>query len=261
MLLKVENLTIRFNDFIAVNNLNFELEKGDTLGIVGESGAGKTVTARAILKILDPNAKVEGKVLWKGVNLLKLDEKQMTKIRGSQIAMIFQNPQLALNPSFTIEEQMTSLLKLHKKLNHKEAIEQTKEFLKLAQADALIPRLKYYPNQISMGEAQRVMIAMAIACQPELLICDEPTSSLDVTLQAEIIQLLSELQEKLKFSMIFISHDLAVISKIASRLLVMFKGEIVEQGYTEEIFSNPKNEYTKKLLNSALFINSKIKIN
>jgi peptide/nickel transport system ATP-binding protein len=112
-----------------------------------------------------------------------------------------------------------------------------------------------------MGEAQRVMIAMAIACQPELLICDEPTSSLDVTLQAEIIQLLSELQEKLKFSMIFISHDLAVISKIASRLLVMFKGEIVEQGYTEEIFSNPKNEYTKKLLNSALFINSKIKIN
>jgi ABC-type glutathione transport system ATPase component len=139
MLLKVENLTIRFNDFIAVNNLNFELEKGDTLGIVGESGAGKTVTARAILKILDPNAKVEGKVLWKGVNLLKLDEKQMTKIRGSQIAMIFQNPQLALNPSFTIEEQMTSLLKLHKKLNHKEALEQTKEFLKLAQADALIP--------------------------------------------------------------------------------------------------------------------------
>jgi len=257
MLLQVKNLSVKFNDFFAIKNINFELSKGETLGIIGESGAGKTITARAILRILDPNAKVEGEILWNGINLLKLSEKEMTKIRGSQIAMIFQNPQLALNPAFTIKEQMISLVKLHKKVNRKQATELTEDLLKLVQAENLISRLNSYPSQISMGEAQRIMIAMALACEPKLLICDEPTSSLDVTIQAEILQLLSKLQKQLQFSMIFISHDLAVISKVANRLIVMHKGKIIEKGSLDEIFLNPQNEYTRKLIKSAIFINSK----
>jgi len=259
-ILEVRNLTVKFNDFVAVKNVSFDLYQGDVLGIVGESGSGKTTIARAILKILEPNAKVEGNILWKGIDLFKIKESEMTKIRGSQIAMIFQNPQLALNPSFTIGEQMISLLKLHKNIKNKDALETAKNFLKIVRAESLIPKLNYYPNQISMGEAQRVMIAMALMCEPELLICDEPTSSLDVTLQAEILQLISDLQNKLKFSIIFISHDLAIISKISSRVLVMFKGEIIEEGSTEKIFKNPENEYTQKLLKSAMFLNLKLNL-
>ena len=258
MLLDVQNLGVAFENngtlYTAVKNISFSINNGEIVGFVGESGAGKSVTAKAILRITGPGSIVTGKVIWQDrINLLELPEKEMRKIRGSGIAMIFQNPQLTLNPGFTIKNQLISVIKLHNQNLSKDQIaEKLENLLELVQAGYLLRngKINSYPFQLSGGECQRIMIAMALACNPELLIADEPTSSLDVTIQAEILDLLKDIQEKFKLAVLFISHDLAIVSQIANRIMVIYKGEIVESGETEKIFTDPRHPYTVKLINS-----------
>jgi microcin C transport system ATP-binding protein len=256
MLLDVQNLSTDFNAegkiFSAVKNVSFSIEAGETVALVGESGSGKSVTALSLLKLLPyPMAShPSGKILWQGDDLIVKTDEQMQAVRGNDIAMIFQEPMTALNPLHTIEKQISEVLFVHKHMTKDQARKRVLELLDLVELEGLYDRLDAYPHQLSGGQRQRVMIAMALANEPKLLIADEPTTALDVTVQAEILKLLKNLQAKMGMAVLLISHDLGVVKHMAHRIGVMKKGELVEFGKTTEIFANPQHDYTKKLLAS-----------
>lgn len=242
----------------AVNGVSCTIEEGKTLGLVGESGSGKSQTAMSILQLFEPNQKIyDGEIIFDGKKISDYKRSQMEKIRGNDISMIFQEPMSSLNPVFTVEKQISEVLILHKKMNKKEAAKRVEELL--AQVKIPNPHVvaKQYPFELSGGMNQRVMIAMALACEPKLLIADEPTTALDVTIQAQILELIKEFQERTKMSVIFITHNLAVVAQICDKVSVMYAGRIVEQASVEEIFYNPKHPYTKGLLKSMPRIDSK----
>lgn len=235
----------------AVKGISFDLPKGKTVGLVGESGSGKSVTSLSVMKLI-PNPPGEitgGQILFEGTDLVKADEAHMRKIRGNRISMIFQEPMTSLNPVFTVGEQIAETLMLHEGLNKSDAIKKSIELLDQVGIPDPQKRVIAYPHEMSGGQRQRVMIAMAIACNPDVLIADEPTTALDVTIQKQILELLADLQKKYGMSVLFITHDLAVIGDIADEVVVMYKGDIVEKGTKDEIFKNPKHPYTKGLIN------------
>ena len=236
----------------AVDGVTFSLEKGKVLGIVGESGCGKSVTSLSIMRLVDTTTgKYEGgEILFEGKDILKLPEKEMRKLRGNKISMIFQEPMTSLNPVFTIGYQIMESLILHKGMNKKDAHARAVELLELVGIPEAGKRVDEYPHQLSGGMRQRVMIAMALAGDPELLIADEPTTALDVTIQAQILDLLKSLQKKLNMSIIIITHDLGVIAEMADEVAVMYAGDIVEKAETRELFADPKHPYTIGLMNS-----------
>jgi len=262
-MLKVQDLVISFksNNKITtvVDHISFELKEQQILGIVGESGSGKSVTSLAILGLLSKNALVEGSILFNENELTNLSEKAFQKIRGNQISMIFQEPMSSLNPSLTCGFQVLEILLQHKNISKSAAKNEVINLfnkVKLPRAEVIFNQ---YPHQISGGQKQRVMIAMAIACKPQILIADEPTTALDVTVQKEIIELLKELQQETKMSIIFITHDLALVSEIADTVVVMYQGKIVEQGNAKQLFISPKNNYTKALINSKPSLTQRLK--
>lgn len=242
-----------------LHTISFDVFENEILGIVGESGSGKSVTSLALMGLLPKKqANLSGEILFQGNDLLKYDEKKFKKIRGSEIAMIFQEPMSALNPSLKCGFQVSEILMLHLNMNASEAKKETISLFEKVKLPRPNEIYNSYPHQISGGQMQRVMIAMAIACKPKLLIADEPTTALDVTVQKEIISLLKSIQKETKMAMLFISHDLSLVSEIADRVLVMYKGNIVESTTTEEIFKNPQNEYTKALLASRPSLNVRL---
>ena len=254
-LLQISNLGVRFQmpggASDAVKNVSFDIAKGETVALVGESGSGKSVTALSVLQLLPyPLAKhPEGSsIRFNGEELIGADEKTLRKVRGDQISMIFQEPMTSLNPLHTVEKQINETLFLHKGMNRDQARQRTLELLKLVGIPDAVKRLSAYPHELSGGQRQRVMIAMALANEPDLLIADEPTTALDVTIQAQILKLLKELQQKLGMSMLMITHDLGIVRKMADKVCVMTQGEIVEQGNEEEIFERPQHPYTQRLL-------------
>ncbi|MEQ9263493.1 MAG: ABC transporter ATP-binding protein [Owenweeksia sp.] len=247
-LLKVENLNISVGKTSLVKGLHFKLEKGKTLGIVGESGSGKSLTSLAIMGLLATGLKLKGSLEFDDQDLTKLTPDQYLEVRGNRISMIFQEPMTALNPSVRCGKQVAEILQRHTELSSKKIEAEVLRLFKKVQLPRPEQIMKSYPHQISGGQKQRVMIAMAVACKPELLIADEPTTALDVTVQADILQLLEELQQEYGMSMIFITHDLGVVHKVADEVLVMCKGEQLETGTAEQIFSNPQHYYTKGLL-------------
>ncbi len=253
-LLSIEDLSVEFisgeNVQRAVNNINFSINKGETLALVGESGSGKSVTAHSILRLLPyPLARhPSGKIIYQGKDLLAAAPEYLRKVRGNRIAMIFQEPMSSLNPLHTIEKQINEILILHKGMNAKQASVRTLELLTLVEIPNPAQRMNSYPHELSGGQRQRVMIAMALANEPELLIADEPTTALDVTVQQTILELLSDLQERLGMSILLISHDLNLVRRVAHRVCVMRNGEIVEQAACAEIFSNQQHPYTQELL-------------
>ncbi len=244
-----------------LNNISFSLKEDEILGIVGESGSGKSITALSILKLLPKSALniTSGSINFEDEELTTLPEKRFKYIRGNKISMIFQEPMSALNPSMTCGDQVNEILKQHTLLSRKKRIEETLNLFEKVKLPQPIRAYKAYPHEISGGQMQRVMIAMAIACKPKILIADEPSTALDVTVQKEIIGLLKELQKETKMSILFISHDLSLVSEIANRVLVMYQGKIVEQGIVKNIFNKPKHIYTKALLNSRPSIDIRLK--
>ena len=244
----------------AVDGVTFSLDKGKTLGIVGESGCGKSVTSLSIMRLVDPatGRNEGGSIVFDGQDLLTLPEKEMRKLRGNRISMIFQEPMTSLNPVFTIGDQISESLKLHKGLDKKAARNRAIELLELVGIPEAGKRVDEYPHQLSGGMRQRVMIAMALSGDPELLIADEPTTALDVTIQAQILQLLKDLQEKLHMSIIIITHDLGVIAEMADEVAVMYAGDIVEKAPTRALFDDPKHPYTIGLMNSIPDINDHV---
>ena len=244
----------------AVDGVTFSLDKGKTLGIVGESGCGKSVTSLSIMRLVDPTTgrNEGGSIVFDGQDLLTLPEKEMRKLRGNRISMIFQEPMTSLNPVFTIGDQISESLKLHKGLDKKAARDRAIELLELVGIPEAGKRVDEYPHQLSGGMRQRVMIAMALSGDPELLIADEPTTALDVTIQAQILQLLKDLQEKLHMSIIIITHDLGVIAEMADEVAVMYAGDIVEKAPTRALFDDPKHPYTIGLMNSIPDINDHV---
>ncbi|KHJ55885.1 microcin ABC transporter ATP-binding protein [Aureimonas altamirensis] len=249
-LLDVRNLSVAFGRTLAVDDVSFSIAPGETLALVGESGSGKSVSALSVLKLLPyPSASHPGGVvLYDGQDLLRADDKVLRGIRGNRISMIFQEPMSSLNPLHTIEKQVSEIMKVHRGLTDRQARERTLELLHQVGIRDPEKRLNAYPHQLSGGQRQRVMIAMALANEPDLLIADEPTTALDVTVQAQILELLKRLQAERGMAMLFITHDLGIVRRIADRVCVMFKGKLVEEGRTEEIFAHPRHSYTKHLL-------------
>lgn len=243
----------------AIKDVSFKIKKGEILGLVGESGSGKSITSLSILGLLPtPPAVIEdSEILFHGINLIQASEKEMQKIRGNKISMIFQEPMTSLNPLYTIGNQLIESVQNHQSISKKDAKEiciHTLETVGLARADAM---MNEYPHQLSGGMRQRVMIAMAMICQPEILIADEPTTALDVTIQSQILKLMKELNDKTETSILFITHDLGVVAEICDRVIVMYGGRIVEEGSVSDIFKNPQHPYTKGLLRSVPDIRSK----
>ncbi len=255
-LLEVKNLETHFftQDGVvkAVNNVSFHVDKGETLGIVGESGSGKSVTSLSIMRLIPnpPGKIVGGQILFDGDDLVKYSDDEMRNIRGKDIAMIFQDPMTSLNPVLTIGRQITETLELHMKMTGKEARNRAAELLAMVGIPSPEKRLDDYPHQFSGGMRQRVMIAMALSCNPQLLIADEPTTALDVTIQAQILELIGRLQEELGMAVIIITHDLGVVAGMADRVNVMYAGRVIEEGATEQIFADPRMPYTIGLLQS-----------
>lgn len=255
-ILEVKNLQTSFftdrGEVKAVSNVSFDLEKGKTLCIVGESGCGKSVTSLSIMRLIPhpPGKIVGGEIFYKGKNLLTLNLEEMRKIRGNEISMIFQEPMTSLNPVFTIGNQLVEAIRLHQAVSKGEAINQAVEMLKLVGIPAPDKRIQDYPHQLSGGMRQRVMIAMALSCNPQILIADEPTTALDVTIQAQILDLLRDLQKKVGLSLVLITHDLGVVAEMAHDVIVMYAGKVVERASVHEIFASPKHPYTQGLLNS-----------
>lgn len=256
ILLEVQNLKTRFQtddgSFYAVDDVSFNVKKGQTLGIVGESGCGKSVTSLSVMRLIQKPGTIEsGKVLFKGQNLLEKTDEQMRSIRGNEMAMIFQEPMTSLNPVFTIGDQIEEAVLLHQKnLTKKQARERAIDMLRIVGIPAPEKRFFEFPHQLSGGMRQRVMIAMAISCNPELLIADEPTTALDVTIQAQILDLMRKLQKEFNAGMILITHDLGVVAEMCQDVAVMYAGRIVEFGTAEDIFYRPKHPYTRGLLDS-----------
>ena len=254
-LLEVENLHTSFftdsGEVKAVNGISFKLEPGKTLGIVGESGSGKSVTAYSIMQILAETGRiVEGNVLYRGEDITQWSEKQMANFRGSKVSIIFQDPMTSLNPVFTVGYQLEEAVLLHTNKSKSEARERAIEMLTLVGVNEPASRMKQYPHELSGGMRQRVMIAMALCCEPDILIADEPTTALDVTIQAQILELMQELQKKMGMAIIMVTHDLGVIASMCDEILVMYGGRICERGTADAIFYNPAHEYTKGLLRS-----------
>ena len=252
-ILQVKNLKTYFHTEAglvkAVNDVSFDVEKGKTLGIVGESGCGKSMTSRSIMRLIKKPGKIEGgEILLDGEDIVKMSEDEMRKIRGKKIAMIFQEPMTSLNPVFTIGQQLIEALLLHENMTKKEAKERAIEMLKLVKIPLAERRFDEYPHQLSGGMRQRVMIAMALCCNPELLICDEPTTALDVTIQAQILDLINELKEKTGTSVMMITHDLGVIAEVADDVMVMYAGQVVEKASCDQIFDQPLHPYTDGLM-------------
>ncbi|PQP79197.1 ABC transporter ATP-binding protein [Candidatus Phytoplasma phoenicium] len=256
-LLKVKNLHTYFETpkglIKAVKGISFELKKGKTLGIVGESGSGKSQTAISILKLLNNNQKIyQGEIFFNGQKISQYTQKQMEKIRGNEISMIFQDALSSLNPVFKIQNQIMEILKLHKNMSDLEGNQKISNILQKVQINDPKRVMNSYPHQLSGGMCQRIMIAMALICEPQLLIADEPTTALDVLVQKEILNLINNLKKEIKTSVLFITHDLGVISEIVDDVIVMFQGQIVEQGPIKEILTKPKHNYTKNLLKNFL---------
>jgi oligopeptide/dipeptide ABC transporter ATP-binding protein len=259
VLLELRHLTVEFpaspRPLTAVRDLSFGISRGEVLGLVGESGSGKSVTSLAIMRLLPPQASVQGEIIFetdgKPQNLLALDPEPMRRLRGSRISMIFQEPMTALNPVMRVGEQIAEAVRAHNAVSKKDSHDRAVEALKEVAIDDPARRARDYPHQLSGGMRQRVMIAMAIVNRPELLIADEPTTALDVTIQAQILDLLAEIRQKFGLTMLFISHDLAVVSKVADRVAVMYAGNLVELGPRAEIFRAPAHPYTRGLLKAA----------
>ncbi|WP_027014649.1 ABC transporter ATP-binding protein [Comamonas composti] len=260
--LQVSNLTTRFRtdrgDVTAVDDVSFDVGRGETLAIVGESGSGKSVTSMSVLRLIpSPPGRIEqGQILFEGTDLLQLDEADMRKIRGNRIAMIFQDSMSSLNPSITVGKQIAEPIRLHRGVSWREAYQEAEELLRLVQIPDAKGRLSAYPHQFSGGMRQRAMIAMALACRPTLIIADEPTTALDVTVQAQILDLLKELTRKAQTSMILITHDMGVVARYADRVAVMYGGRIVEQGTARAVFKQASHPYTRGLLASVPRIDS-----
>ena len=241
----------------ALNGVSFSMEEGEVLGIVGESGSGKSVTAYSIMGLTAyPGKLVGGAVRFNGHEIEKMTEKEFRKIRGNEVSIIFQDPMTSLNPVYTIGNQIVEVILLHTNKTKKEAYERAKELLELVGINEPAKRLKQYPHELSGGMRQRVMIAIALACEPKLLIADEPTTALDVTIQAQILELMQELRKKLGMSIIMITHDLGVVANMCEKIAVMYAGHIVEYGTADEIFYNPSHEYTKGLIKSIPKLNA-----
>ena len=254
-ILSVQNLHTSFHtdkgEVKAVNGVTFNLEKGKILGIVGESGSGKSVTAYSIMRILEKNGRItEGKIIYKGQDIAEFSEKQMREFRGKCCSIIFQDPMTSLNPVFTVGNQLREAIELHTDRKGKEAEARAIEMLTLVGVNEPEKRVKQYPYELSGGMRQRVMIAMALACEPDILIADEPTTALDVTIQAQILELMQSLQKKLGMAIIMVTHDLGVIADMCDEIIVMYGGRVCERGTAEDIFYRPHHEYTKGLLRS-----------
>ena len=255
MLLEVKDLHTSFftdaGEVRAVNGVSFNLDRGKVLGIVGESGSGKSVTAYSIMQILAPTGKiVSGSILLDGKELVGADEKTMKDVRGNKVSIIFQDPMTSLNPTYTIGRQLMEAILLHTDRNKQQAWDRAVEMLKLVNVNSPEKRMKQYPFEFSGGMRQRVMIAMALACEPDILIADEPTTALDVTIQAGILELMKDIQKELGMAIIMITHDLGVVAQLCDEIVVMYAGGICEQGTADEIFYHPKHEYTKGLMRS-----------
>lgn len=261
VLLEVKNLKTYFytDDGVAkaVDDVSFSLDKGETLGLVGESGCGKSVSALSIMRLIpDPPGKIAGgEIYFKGKNILSFSEKEMQEIRGNDIGMIFQEPMTSLNPVFTCGNQIEEAVILHQKLSKEEAKKKALEMLNLVGIPAPEQRYNEYPHQLSGGMRQRIMIAMALCCNPEILIADEPTTALDVTVQAQILELINKLQRELGMGVIMITHDLGVIAEVSKKVAVMYASKVAEYGNVDQIFYNPKHPYTIGLLNSIPKLN------
>ena len=254
-ILSIENLRIHFETFAgevqAIRGVNLKLQKGETLALVGESGSGKSVTAKSVMKLLSNNAVVkEGTITFKGENILEKSERDMQSIRGKEIAMVFQDPMTSLDPTMKIGKQITEVIIKHEKASKEEADKRAEELLELVGIPNAKERMKQYPHQFSGGQRQRIVIAIALACNPDVLIADEPTTALDVTIQAQILELLKELQQQFQMAIIFITHDLGVVANVADRVAVMYAGKVVEVGTVDEVFYNPQHPYTWGLLRS-----------
>ena len=246
------SIKTKWQTYHAIEDVTFSVEQGEILGIVGESGCGKSMTALSILRLVasPPVYITGGEIRYRGKNLLEMDEKEIRKIRGNKISMIFQEPMTSLNPVYTVGNQITEVIRLHQKVGKEEAQAQALQMLRMVGIPAPEQRIKEYPHQLSGGMRQRVMIAMALACRPELLIADEPTTALDVTIQAQILEELKNLQREFGMSIILITHDLGVVADMAQNMLVMYGGEVVEYGPTKELFRHPRHPYTEGLLRS-----------
>jgi oligopeptide/dipeptide ABC transporter ATP-binding protein len=255
-LLAVQNLRTGFDTregFLrAVDGVDFDIAKGGTLGLVGESGCGKSVTALSVMRLIDrPGRIAEGsRILFEGRDLAKLEEGELEKIRGNDISMIFQEPMTSLNPVFTVGDQIAEAVELHLDISPREALARTVELLKVVGIPSAEKRVRDYPHQLSGGMRQRVMIAMALSCNPKLLIADEPTTALDVTIQAQILELIKELREQLGMAILLITHDLGVVAEMVDEVAVMYGGRIVERGPVADIFDSPQHPYTEALLDS-----------
>lgn len=264
VLLRVSDLKTYFHTYEglgkAVDGVDFEVERGETVGIVGESGCGKSVTALSILRLIpDPPGKiVAGEILFEGMDLLKATDSEMRGVRGNKISMIFQEPMTSLNPVFTIGDQIAEAIILHQRLSRTDAWEKSVEMLRLVQIPEPESRVHEYPHKLSGGMRQRAMIAMALSCHPKLLIADEPTTALDVTIQAQILDLMLKLKEEMGTSIILITHNLGLIAEVARRVIVMYTGKIVEKAETEDLFENPLHPYTRGLLQSIPWIGRKM---
>ncbi len=255
MLLNIQNERLSFftpaGEVKALNDVSIKMNEGDVLGIVGESGSGKSVTAYSLMGLTDRAGKIIGGTIdFNGHRINEMSEKDMRKIRGNEVSIIFQDPMTSLNPVFTIGNQIREVIMLHTGKNRKEANERAVELLSLVGINEPAKRLKQYPHELSGGMRQRVMIAIALACEPKLLIADEPTTALDVTIQAQILELMIELKNKIGMSIIMITHDLGIVANMCQKIAVMYAGKIVEYGSVDEIFYNPQHEYTKGLLRS-----------
>ena len=264
LLLDIKNERLSFftpaGEVKALNNVSFSMKQGEVLGIVGESGSGKSVTAYSLMGLTAyPGKLIGGEIRFNGHEVEKMTEKEFRKMRGEEVSIIFQDPMTSLNPVYTIGNQIVEMVRLHTNKDKKAAYARAKELLELVGINEPERRLKQYPHELSGGMRQRVMIAIALACEPKLLIADEPTTALDVTIQAQILELMMELRKKLGMSIIMITHDLGVVASMCEKIAVMYAGKIVEYGTTDEIFYNPKHEYTKGLINSIPKLNQKEK--
>ncbi|SIT72617.1 ABC transporter ATP-binding protein [Edaphobacillus lindanitolerans] len=259
-LLEVKELKTRFSTekgtITAVDGVTFNVDYGETLGVVGESGCGKSVTAESIMRLLnEKSTKYGGEILYKGRDLLSLPESKMLDIRGNEISMIFQDAMTSLNPVFTIGDQIAESIVVHQKLSKKEAMKKAVEMLRVTGIPSPEKRIHEYPHEISGGMRQRVMIAMALSCQPSLLIADEPTTALDVTIQAQILEVINELKEELNMGVIMITHDLGVVAEVCTRVAVMYLGQVIEEADVDTLFDSPRHPYTRGLLQSIPKIN------
>lgn len=256
-LLKVSGLKVQFELkghqlLKAVDSVDIDIQSGEIMGLVGESGCGKTALSLSMLRLIAPPGRIaNGQIIWQGRDLLRLNSEELRQVRGKEIAMIFQNPQSSLNPVYTIGAQMVAVIRLHRQISKKDAQDEAIRLLRLVKIPDAEKRINDYPHQFSIGMCQRIMIAMALSCQPKLLIADEPTASLDVTIQAQIMDLLLEIREQFEMSILLVSHDLGVIARMCDRIAVMYLGRIVEIAPAKKLYESPMHPYTQALLQSV----------